>query len=503
VTSEEREYLIRHLASEADWDRLWRLIRDLPLADAVESMRHFDDEWQPDSDADAALLGRLARAEPVEIARARDALDVPEVIRIEIDDQPTHGAFSPDGRRLLVATSRGGRYSGCRVYELPGGTLAEQHDYGGGLPPAGVLHLGDCYVLVGRRRWGGSPQWREPPSAVWELVRYAGGRADVPFWSEHPVAVVPQPGGFVVVEAQQSLRVVRSRSPGASTLLTWGPVAELTGIRLQFRDLLGNVTRTGAVSGELGLGFYPARLEPPLAADPDGLRLAIGAQGLAVLDLQASRVVAGVPARRARPSLHRMIDGACFPGPDRLATIDRSGRLRLYLLTGDRLQFRARAKVSGAFPRGLVTVPQRGEIAVIDEKRGLRYLDAETLADVEQPPELAGLRGSMLCGSSDGRHHALGGSRGDAGFVDVHWGGPTAVAALARRPVAVMAPADLAALMARLPELLPGAGAWPFLDLLRECLEHRFAADAGIDPATGLSKTDHDAALSARHERPC
>ncbi len=496
MTSEELQYLIRHLASEGDWDRLWRLVRDLPLADAVASMRHFDDEWQPDSDADAALLGRLARADLVEIARARDALDVAaEVINIEIDDHPTHGAFSPDGRCLLVATSRDGRYSGCRVYELPAGTLTERHDYDGGLPPAAVLHLGDSYVVAGRRRWGGSPHWREPPSAVWELVRYADGRVDVPYWSEHPMTVAPHPGGFVVVEAQQSLRVVRGRSPGGSTLLTWGPQAELTGIRLQFRDLGGNVVRTGAVSGELGLGFFPARLEPPLAAEPYGLWLAIGAPGLAVLDLQASRVVAGVPARRARSSLHRVIAGACFPGPGRLATIDRSGRVRLYLLTGGRLESRARAKVSGAFPHELVAVSRRGEIAVIDQKKGLRYLHAETLADVDQPRELTGLRGSMLCGSSDGRHHALGGSRGDAGFADVLWGGPTAVAALAHRPMASMARADLAAVTARLPELDPGAGAWPFLDLLRECLEHRFGTDDGIDPATWLSDEEYDVAL--------
>jgi hypothetical protein len=93
----------------------------------------------------------------------------------------------------------------------------------------------------------------------------------------------------------------------------------------------------------------------------------------------------------------------------------------------------------------------------------------------------------MLCGSSDGRHYALGGSRGDAGFADVLWGGPPAVAALARRPMASMARGDLAAVTARLPELVPGAGTWPFLDLLRECLEHRFAADGGIDPAIGVS----------------
>jgi hypothetical protein len=53
--------------------------------------------------------------------------------------------------------------------------------------------------------------------------------------------------------------------------------------------------------------------------------------------------------------------------------------------------------------------------------------------------------------------------------------------------MASMARADLAAVTARLPELVPGAGAWPFLDLLRDCLERRFAADAGMDPATGVS----------------
>jgi hypothetical protein len=160
-----------------------------------------------------------------------------------------------------------------------------------------------------------------------------------------------------------------------------------------------------------------------------------------------------------------------------VATIDRKGWIKTYRLAGDQLKLSVGwVRVSGVLPRrDLVPVPQFGEIAVIDQKKGLRYLNAETAVDTKQPRELAGQRGTMLSGSPDGRHHALGGSRDGTGFADVLWSGPADVAALAGQPMAAMTRGDLAAVTSRLRDLAPGAAARPFLDLLRECLEHRFA----------------------------
>jgi hypothetical protein len=483
MSYEECQYLLRHLADEGDWERLWQLIRDLRLAEAVAAMRHFGGGWRPDCDADRALFDRLACADPAKVVRA--GLNASEIIRIEMDDPPTHGAFSPDGRRLLVATERDGRYSGCRVFDLPTGTLAERHDYRGGLPPAAVLHLGRSYVVVGRRQAAGSPL-----SAVWELVCYAAGRVDVPYWSEQPMAVAARSRGFLVADTQESMRMTRGRTFQA----------EITGIRLQLRDLDGNVIRNAEIVSGHGLGSFPTRLESALAVDPTGRWLAIGTQELVVVDLTAERVVARLPAGR-RPSLDRVIGGACFPRSNRLATIDRSGRVRLYQLDKDRLvERRARAKVSGAAPHDLVFIPYwGGEIAVIDGRKGVRYLDADTLKDVKRTGYFAGQRGTVLFGSPDGRHHALGGTRDTMGFVHVLWSGPDDVAALERRPVGAMTRADLAAVTARLRELGPGAFARPFLDLLRMCLERRFAADTGTDRADG----PRDVAASPKDQRPC
>jgi hypothetical protein len=41
LTAEEREYLTSQLAGYRDWDRLWRLVKDLPLAHAVAAMPLF------------------------------------------------------------------------------------------------------------------------------------------------------------------------------------------------------------------------------------------------------------------------------------------------------------------------------------------------------------------------------------------------------------------------------------------------------------------------------
>lgn len=487
IFCEERDYLVRHLADEGDWERLWRLTVDLPLADAVASVRQAGGSWRPDRDADRVLFDRLACADP-KIARAYAGLNESEIIRIEMDDPPTHGAFSPDGRALLVATARGGRYSGCRVFDLPAGTLAERHDYRGDLPPAGVVHLGDSLVLVGRRQGDGSAR---PPA--WELVRYAADGVNVLHRSEHPMAVAPGYGGCIVVETQQSMRAVRGRGPADGTPHNRNPLAEITGIRVQHRDAGGNVYRNAAFSSDLRLGSFPAWLEPLVAVEPSGSRMVIGIRGLAVLDLYDQRVVASRPSGRERQSPGRVIRGACFPRSDRLATIDRSGRVRLYQLDGDQLQPKAGAKVTGAPPHDLVAFPRwASKIAVIDSRKGLRYLDADTLNNVKRPRELARQRGTVLFGSPDGRHYALGGSRDANGFVHVLWTGPGDVAALAHRPMGTMTRADLAVVTARLRELRPGAAGRPFLDLLRIGLERRFAAGSG----TGLVDGSRDVAAS-------
>ncbi len=428
LTAEEGQYLAGHLAGRRDWPALWRLARDLPLAQAVPAMRLFGDGWRPDGDRSRALFGRLAEADPGAVASALSALEAPALIRIEMDDAPTRGSFSPDGRRLLVATERSGRYSGCRVFELPGGTLTERHDYSGGRPPQAVLHLGETFFVVGCRGF-----------EVWELVRYTAGQPAVIDWNQGPIIVGQHPAGFVMEK--------------------W----RLGGRRLRLYDTRGEVAEEVTLSvADPGPGVHLA------AADPGTGRLALRGTHLWILDSDWARVLAKLRLREKTPSR------ISFVGPEHVAVIDENEHAVLYDVLGNRTTILDDRELP-AFCRGFV--PLRDQIAVLCAG-SVRYLMPVCFSDADHSGPLQSASGQALWGSADGRSHALGGRRDGHGFADVVWGGDTAVQELAQRPMAGMGPDDLAAVTAALSAPLPGAEARPFLELLQACLECRVSAEA-------------------------
>jgi len=438
LNAAQRDYLIGHLARRRDWDGLWRLVQELPLAPAVATVRLIDDGWGPADDRGRAMLRGLARADPDTIGRASQALAAPTTVGIDLDDVPTHGAFSPDGRQLLVATVRDGRYSGCRVFDLPGGTLVERHDYQGTLPPASAVHLGAALVLVGR-----GPD-------TWELIRYSEGRPHVLHRSRRPLTVAAypgasHPGGFVVLEQEEA---------------RW---------RLEFRNAAGEALRDVPLD-------YP--LSPPnevrVTVDPGSGRLAVTGADLWIIDPDGVGVLARTPPTTA-------ITAACFAGPDRVAVIDAGGQIRLYRLARRRLEVQASAPAQPGLSRSeIVAIPQRDEIAVRRDQQ-VRYLNALTLTEVTGRRDLGGRPGTALWGSADGRSQALGGRKPDGrGFARVIWGGHPRVTALADRPIGAMTPGDLSVAEAALRGPVASATARPFLHLLRECLRHGVVTDAGV-----------------------
>jgi hypothetical protein len=438
LTAGQRDYLTGHLARRRDWAGLWRLIQDLPLAEAVGAVRLLDGGWSPADDPGRALLRRLARADPDTIATAAQALAAPTAVSIDLDDVPTHGSFSPNGRQLLVATERGGRYSGCRVFELPGGTLVERHDYQGILPPASVLHLGAALLLVGRRPDGGC-----------ELVRYSEGRPQVLHRGPGPMTAASYPGA--------SGASYPGASAGCVVLDRPGP-----GWRLGFRDAVGAALR------DVALDYPPSPPEEVrVAVDPGSGRLAVTGACLWVIGPDGAGVLGRTPPA---PS----ITAACFPAAGHVAAIDTTGQIRLYRLARQRLELRASTASQPGLARGeIVAIPQRGEIAV----RGgpeVRYLNAASLTDVTGGRNLADGSGTALWGSADGRSHAAGGRHPDGrGFVHVIWGGHPRVTALADRPIGGMTAGDLSLAEAALRGPITGVAARPFLHLLRECVRHR------------------------------
>jgi hypothetical protein len=422
LTAEEGRYLASNLVSRRDWPALWQLARDLPLVQAVEVTRLFSDGWRPADEPGRALFGRLAQADLDSLVRALGALQAPALIHVPMDDTPTHGSFSPDGKHMLVATERGGCYSGCRVYELPLGTITERYDYSGGRPPQTVLHLGEAFFLVGCRGF-----------ETWELVRYTAGQPEVIDWNQAPINVAQHPAGFVMDK--------------------W----LLGGRRLRLCDPRGEVIRDMTVRvADPGPGLHLA------AADPRTGRLAIRGTYLWILDSDGISVLGKMRLRESTPPR------ISFLGPDHVAAVDATGHAVVYGVTGGlRLQVVANLP---AVCRDFV--PLRDETAVL-HSGVVRYLKPEFFDDVRHSRPLAGVRGQALWGSADGRSHALGGRRDGHGFADVVWAGDAAVQELAQRPMAGMGPGDLAGVTAALHAPVPGAQARPFLELLRDCLEYR------------------------------
>jgi hypothetical protein len=464
LSAAERDYLSQHLAGRCDWDGLWRLVRDLPLTEAVAAMQLFGDGWRPASEGDRAMFARLARAEPAAIARSGEALAAPVVIDVKTDGRVFPGSFSPDGRQLLVAVvGVDDKYSGVRVFDLPGGTLLERHDYPGGLPPPAVVHLGSAFLVVGHRTEG-----------VWELVRYAGGQPRVFHWSRFPMYAAAHPAGFVVLEVE-----LRAR---------W---------RLMLYDAAGEMLS----DSHLYAGPQPGQPSDwggpnQVVTDPVTGRIAVSGDDVLVLAADGSSVLAGTQMPPWSFHGSPRFFAACFTGPDSVVALETGG-LRRYRIAGSRLEPEASVlSQTSATYCPLAAIPHRGEIAARGREGQVSYLDAETLTEKIHSEELGGSYGTEFWGSTDGRSQALSMSTGTRHFVRVVWGG-YAASQLAARPLGGMGPDALAVATAALQAETPRLEAGPFLRLLRDCLRPRFETDVGLAEARPAPGGDDDVGLAA------
>jgi hypothetical protein len=489
MTAAERDYLVRQLAGRRAWAQLWRLALDLPVSEAVAAMTLFAAEWRPPDGRDRVLFERLARAEPELIVQAGDALRAPGVCRIEVAGTPVAGSFSPDGRQLAVADGSG-KSGSLSFSELPGGQLLERYDYeydswfSVQLPsPASVLHLGSEVVA------GWFPAWRFGVSTqdYGYLMRFAAGemrplgeggagppaRSAGSGWTGKWTQVAAHPAGFVALGSW----------PGDSPHLEW----------LRFCEAGGRVV------GEFPFGPEGDLYAPTaLATDPGSGRVAATTDGGVLIygwDADGIRLLAQWRQQRDPRTGYAHFGGSAvrFLGPDRVAVAGRGPGESMWLF---RLAADASLELEASRDRGwgdshwcrdLLWIPQRGEIAVLDDGGGVRYVDARDLAPVAEPREFTGQAATMLCGSRDGRFHALGRNEpGGSGSVRVVLAANPA-AGLAARPLAHMVPGDLAAVSETARYTADGA---PFLELLRACLEHRFGAEVALGPSAPVIGDD-------------
>jgi hypothetical protein len=239
---------------------------------------------------------------------------------------------------------------------------------------------------------------------------------------------------------------------------------------------LRSVSRTSATSPD-------PLLPTSLAADPGTGRLALaGAGSVALLDATGrgeARMLAYAP-------LPHLAVEVVVAGRDRLITTDQEEGVRAWRLAGTELVPEAATAVPGA--RSPILIPARGEVAVVEGQGRVRYLDAETLADVAADREFTGMPGTRLWSSADNRCHAFGGRGVVQVALDTH---AAAVVALADRPPAEWVPADLAVVQAARRSRALRPLAEPLLALLRDVMRHRFGAEVGL----GAAATEDGAVL--------
>jgi hypothetical protein len=443
----ELRYVTGQLAGRREWDRLWQLVRDVSLPDALTAMPLFDQRWRPAGDRDRALFTLLASADPGVMADASHALRDWAWVAPTLRGTSVTGSFAPDGRRMTVASR-----DLISVFALPGMSVAEEYPVHGGVSAA--LDLGDAVIACISERG---------PA---KLTAYAEGSGRVLLQHWGLMRLAPHPEGFVVLQAGRGLT-------------QWH---RAFGHRLQVRAADGRLL--GNVSLPVVLRLPPAARGPHVvAADPGTGRIMLGGHRLWILDPHATRVL-----------------GSCgSPGPIVGGTWIRGDRIAAELgpeagLPHRLAVFRVRdsapeleAVLAGQAPSGwpdgidLAADPLRGEIAVLTPGRWIEYFREQTLASVEG---VLFTVATQFWVSPDGRYHVLVAPSADAPADDVtvvvHNQLLTPVASVRARPMAALGPPDLAAaITAR--DAFAGTPPSPFLDLFAACLEHRFGTDVGIN----------------------
>jgi len=117
----ERAYLIGELARRRDWDRLWRLVPDFPLTDAVAAVQRLTADWRPGAEAGRRLLALLAAADPARIQEAA----TPAITRLTMVrglEWIAYPRVAADGSAIVMSCRSRTPFGRSRLwYELPSG----------------------------------------------------------------------------------------------------------------------------------------------------------------------------------------------------------------------------------------------------------------------------------------------------------------------------------------------------------------------------------------------
>ncbi|MEV5826707.1 hypothetical protein AB0L25_14110 [Spirillospora sp. NPDC052242] len=443
----ERGLLADRLAAEEAWPKLWRLARDLPLAEAIGALRAVP--GRPPPGLPPAAFDRLRRMPPHRVAAALASLDAPAPVRLEHGLLlPGDHALSPDGTRIAVEGYS--RDAGAEVvveYTLPEGEVVARHRKA---HAEGPVHAGDAVFGI-----AGRPE-RVSGRVHGDVVRYGGGgepasvlgprRGDRPIW-----ALAAAPSGLVAA------------SPDGLYLLA--PPYDRPHRTVRFADL----------------GLPPV---PPftLAVEWTTGMIAVGGAAPAVLDAAAETVIARGDA---------VSSGAvqvAFASPSRLITRNRDGSCTGWAIAHGMLRPEPTA-LAGKPGQRITALPAHDRLWA---GRYAGFFDPATLEQAG-PPAGGGLADvRALWAAPAGAHFAIvreetsAVRKGHEDDVEVYGTYRDPAGRMLDRPLADFAPADLDRIDALIASGKYDGDVAELLALHRIFLEERYGSDVALGTAVPL-----------------
>ncbi|GGV01172.1 hypothetical protein GCM10010182_18310 [Actinomadura cremea] len=442
---EEARYLAERLAARREWDDLWTLVQDAPIATGVELVRHFD-HWAPRDDGEHRYFDALRAADHATVqagllslrnerrsALPHSHLDVPE--------RADAMSFAPDAPSLAVADGAGT----VIVFDLGTGRITDRYAFD--RPVRHVLHLGGGVLVVAERTGG-----RRGPG---RLTRCANGsRSTLHTTSGRIVSLVAAGDGFAA-------------STRTETLLLGTPegVTEVRPDDAYGTDLL-----------------YPWLI----TAHRGSGRIAVLNRTLTLIDPAAGSVTATVRLDRAafRASFldaDTLVCSMLGTAKDRLTRVSPPGE-----------EVGPDSPLPFGWDFGPEVLPVTGQVVVANGRGSLTFFDGERLTSVHRytAPQHQAL---TRCLAVSPREDFLAvGHRGGVEVFDVRAG---RVPDLVRGPVADLVPRDLGLVDASLAAPEIGADARAVLELVRTGLHHRFRFDVEVGGDVRPAAGEHDIGL--------
>jgi len=437
---QEAEFLIEQLATGRDYEGLWRLVFELPLAWGVGALRVLASaDWRPHHQYEQALFTLLRDSIPGDLTSALAALanELPPAAKradVRFNGRIASLGFSPDGHVLAIAS--GQRSVG--LWDLKQGRMSRRYqDFHSSL--GNIVVLPDETVLVSERA---------QMSTTTCLVRARNGDRWSPI-STHIGSIT----GMI--------------AHGHDSFATCG------------RDRWVRITRSdGQTLAKTLVADWPRAMK----AFGDGRRAVAVHSGLSVVDLSA-----GVELVHARPFNRIPVDLAMGPGTDEVITGYRSGKVistPLSTLTATRPSY---VSHGGAPVRKIEAVPQRNLVLVgravqVDvlswpSRERVGFLPVDGVASLTVAPS-----GDFL---------AIGHAEDRASLWDLR---VSTVPTLFSQPLIDTTPSHLAIL-----EALAGTrlsrGSMSLIAVLRAILQYRFRHDVELDELIEIKAGRYDIAI--------